>query len=356
MSLILVINPGGGSTRIAVYEDLECIMSRKIPHPPETLGEFQDVFSQREYREECIMEALRGENLELGSLDAIVGRGGALKPLESGTYEVNELLVEDVKNGNVQTEHASNLGALMAYEMASPLGIPAYMVDPVSVDEFIDEARLSGHPRMQRRSLDHPLNAKMVARKAAAELGMIYEKMNVIVAHLGTGISISVHERGRIIDVNCAHDGGPFSTQRTGTLPVTQLMEWCYSGELTRDEMFAQLTSLGGLFAYTGTDDVPKVEEMAKGGDREADLVLRAMAYQIAKEIGGGATALKGKVDAIIYTGGIAYSEYIVNLVRERVDFITSNIFLYPGEHEMDSMAQGALRALRGEEKPKKYK
>jgi len=149
VSLILVINPGGGSTRIAVYEDLECIMSRKIPHPPETLGEFQDVFSQREYREECIMEALRGENLELGSLDAIVGRGGALKPLESGTYEVNELLVEDVKNGNVQTEHASNLGALMAYEMASPLGIPAYMVDPVSVDEFIDEARLSGHPRMQ---------------------------------------------------------------------------------------------------------------------------------------------------------------------------------------------------------------
>lgn len=356
MSRILVINPGGGSTKIAVYDGEECVMSRKISHPPDVLDEFGDTFSQREYREQCIMEALREEKVDLKSLDAVVGRGGALKPLESGTYEVNELLVEDVKNGNVQTDHASNLGALMAYEMAAPLGKPAYMVDPVSVDEFIEEARISGHPRMMRKSLDHPLNAKMVARKAAAELGMKYEDMNVIVAHLGTGISISVHEKGRIIDVNCAHDGGPFSTQRTGTLPVTQLMDWCYSGELTRDEMFAQITSKGGLLAYTGTDDAARVEEMAEAGDREAALVLRAMAYQIAKEIGGSATALKGKVDAIIYTGGVAHSDLIVGLVRERVDFITPNVFLYPGEHEMDSMAQGALRALSGEEKPKQYR
>jgi butyrate kinase len=356
MSLILVINPGGGTTKIAVYDDEKCIMNRKIPHPPEILSRFKDVFSQREYREECIMNALRRENIDLENLDAVVGRGGALKPLESGTYIVNELLVEDVKNGNVQTEHASNLGALMAYEMAGPLGKPAYMVDPVSVDEFIDEARISGHPRMRRLSLDHPLNAKMVARKAASELGKRYEELNFIIAHLGTGISVSVHEKGRIIDVNCAHDGGPFSTQRTGTLPVTQLMDWCYSGGLTRDEMFAQLTSKGGLFAYTGTDDVARVEEMAKGGDEKAALILRAMAYQIAKEMGGGAAALKGRVDAVIYTGGIAHSEYIVRLVRERVDFISPNVFLYPGEHEMDSMAQGALRALRGEEKPKQYR
>lgn len=356
MSLILVINPGGGSTKIAVYDGDSCVMSRKIAHPPETLGGFADTFSQREYREGCIMDVLKEENIDIDGLDAVVGRGGALKPLESGTYEVNELLVEDVRSGNVQTDHASNLGALMAFEMAAPLGKPAFMVDPVSVDEFIEEARLSGHPKMARKSLDHPLNAKMVARKAAAELGTEYEKMNLIVAHLGTGISISVHEHGRIIDVNCAHDGGPFSTQRTGTLPVTQLMDWCYSGELSRDEMFAQITSKGGLFAYTGTDDLARVEEMAKDGDREADLVLRAMAYQIAKEIGGGATALKGKVDSVIYTGGIAHSEYMVGLIRERVDFITPNVFVYPGEHEMASMAQGALRALRGEETPKQYK
>lgn len=356
MSLILVINPGGGSTKIAVYDSDECVMSRKISHPPEVLGEFRDTFSQREYREQCIMDALREEKVDLKSLDAVVGRGGALKPLESGTYEVNERLVRDVENGNVQTDHASNLGALMAFEMAAPLGKPAYMVDPVSVDEFIDEARISGHPRMERKSLDHPLNAKMVARKAARELGTNYEDMNIIVAHLGTGISISVHEKGRIIDVNCAHDGGPFSTQRTGTLPVTQLMDWCYSGEMTRDEMFAQITGKGGLLAYTGTDDAARVEEMAKGGDDKAALILRAMAYQVAKEIGGSATALKGKVDAVIYTGGVAHSDFIVGLIRERVDFISPNVFLYPGEHEMDSMAQGALRALRGEEKPKQYR
>jgi butyrate kinase len=355
MSLILVINPGGGSTKIAVFDGEECIMSRKINHPPEVLNTFSDTFSQREYREKCIMEALKEEQVDLESLDAVVGRGGALKPLESGTYEVNQLLVEDVRKGNVQTDHASNLGALMAFEMANPLGKPSYMVDPVSVDEFIDEARISGHPRMERKSLDHPLNAKMVARKAASELGMKYDRMNVIVAHLGTGISISVHERGRIIDVNCAHDGGPFSTQRTGTLPVTQLMDWCYSGELTRDEMFAQLTSKGGLFAYAGTDDAAALVETAKGGDRKAGLLLRAMAYQIAKEIGGGAAALKGRVDAMIYTGGVAHSEYIVGLIREYVDFITPNVFLYPGEHEMQSMAQGALRVLRGEEEPKQY-
>jgi butyrate kinase len=356
MSLVLVINPGGGSTKIALYEDEKCIMSRKIAHPPETLVEFDDVFSQREYREACIMEVLKDEGVDLAGLDAVVGRGGALKPLESGTYEVNELLVRDVKNGNVQAEHASNLGALMAYEMASPLGKPAYMVDPVSVDEFIEEARISGHPRLKRKSLDHPLNAKMVARKAAARLGMKYEEMNLIVAHLGTGISISAHEKGRIIDVNNAHDGGPFSTQRTGSLPVTQLVDWCYSGELSRDDMLAELTSKGGLFAYLGTDDVVKAEQMAGSGSAEAALILRAMAYQISKTIGGSATALKGVVDALIFTGGIAHSEYMVNLVRERTEFITDNVFVYPGEHEMDSMAQGALRALRGEEKPKRYK
>lgn len=355
MSLILVINPGGGSTKIAVYRDEECILNRSIAHPHEELDRFADVYSQRTYREEAIAEVLEEEGIEVSSLDAAVGRGGALKPLESGTYRINEHLAEDIRTGNVQAEHASNLGALIAYEIAEPMGKPAFMVDPVSVDEFIPEARLSGLPEIPRRSLDHPLNAKMVSRKAAGELGTTYEQMNAIVAHLGTGISVSAHSRGRAIDVNNAHDGGPFSTQRTGSLPVTQIVNLCYSGKYTHDEMFVKLTSQGGLKAYLGTDDMAEAVERAKRGDAEANLVIRAMAYQVAKEIGGCAAALRGKVDALIFTGGIAHSEYFVNLVRDWVEFITPNIFVNPGEHEMESMAAGALRVLRGQDPPKPY-
>jgi butyrate kinase len=230
------------------------------------------------------------------------------------------------------------------------------MVDPVSVDEFIPEARLSGLPEIPRRSLDHPLNAKMVSRKAAKQLRTTYEQMNVIVAHLGTGISVSAHRKGRAIDVNNAHDGGPFSTQRAGSLPVTQLVDLCYSDKYTHDEMFTRLTSQGGLKAYLGTDDMAEAVKRAKGGDADADRVIRAMAYQIAKEIGGCAAALRGKVDALIFTGGIAHSEYFINLVREWVEFVTPNVFVTPGENEMEAMAAGALRALRGEEQPKPYK
>ncbi len=355
MSLIFVINPGGGSTKVALFKDEQCIFRKKISHPPEEISKFKDILSQKQYRKDSIMKVLDEEGIDLTSLDAVVGRGGALKPLASGTYEVNEILARDIEEGNVQTEHASNLGALLAFEIAKPVGKPAFMVDPVSVDEFIPEARLSGLPELVRRSLDHPLNSKMVARKAAGELGKRYEEINVIVAHLGTGISISAHEKGRMIDVNNAHDGGPFSTQRTGSLPVTQLIDLCYSGKYTRDELFAKITRKGGLLAYLGTDDIEQAEKMAKSGDAKANIVLRAMAYQIAKEIGGCATVLKGKVDAIVFTGGISHSHYIVSMVRERVEFITENIFVYPGEHEMESMALGALRVLRGEEKPRQY-
>lgn len=356
MSLVLVVNPGGGSTKIAIFEDGKCILDRSISHPHEELDEFTDVYSQRTYREEAIAKVLREEGVELSSLDAVVGRGGALKPLESGTYRISEHLAEDIRGGNAQTEHASNLGALIAFDIAEAVGKPAFMVDPVSVDEFIPEARLSGLPEIQRRSLDHPLNAKMVSRKAAEQLGTTYPQINVIVAHLGTGISVSAHERGRAIDVNSAHDGGPFSTQRTGSLPVTQLVDLCYSGKYTRDEMFAKLTTQGGLKAYLETDDMAGAVKRARGGDAEAGLVLRAMAYQIAKEIGGCAAALSGKVDAIIFTGGIAHSDYFVDLIRQRIEFITPNIFTNPGEHEMESMAEGALRIIRGEEEPKLYK
>jgi butyrate kinase len=356
MFRVLVINPGGGSTKVAVCEDEDCVLTRSIVHPHDEVARFEDVFAQREYREQAIADALRAEGIDMKTLDAVVGRGGALKPLESGTYRVNEALVDDIKAGRVQAQHASNLGPIIAYDIAESLGKPAFIVDPVSVDEFTPEARISGLPEIERKSLDHPLNSKMVARKAARELGGIYRDMNFIIAHLGTGISISAHERGRAIDVNNAHDGGPFSTQRAGSLPVTQLVDLCYSGKFTRDEMFARLTRSGGLRAYLGTDDMVKAEEMARAGDEKALLVIAAMAYQVAKEIGASAAVLKGHVDAVVFTGGIANSDYLVNLVKERVGFITPNVFVYPGEHEMESLALGALRVLKGEEEPRQYR
>jgi butyrate kinase len=356
MKRMLVINPGGGSTKLAIYEDEECIMSETVAHPHEEIAGFADVLSQLEYREKAIGEFLENRNVDLSSLDAVVGRGGCLKPVESGTYRVSREMVDDIRAGNVQTEHASNLGPLLAFDIAESIGIPAFIVDPVSVDEFIPEARLSGDPELPRKSLDHPLNAKMVARRAAREMKTTYGEINVIVAHLGTGISISPHLRGRMIDVNNAHDGGPFSTQRTGSLPVTQLVDLCYSGRFSRDEMFARVTQKGGLAAYLGTDDLQEAEEMAQGGDERARLVISAMAYQVAKEIGAAAAALKGEVDAIIFTGGMANSSYLVGLVKERVVFISDKVFVYPGEHERESLALGALRVLTGEEEPKQYK
>jgi butyrate kinase len=356
MKRILVINPGAGSTKLAIYEDETCVMSETVTHPHDEIAGLTDVFDQLEYREKAIGAFLESRNVDLETLDAVVGRGGALKPLESGTYIVDQVMVDDIKAGNVQAEHASNLGPLLAFDIARSIGKPAFIVDPVSVDEFIPEARLSGDPELPRKSLDHPLNAKMVARRAAGEMGTVYSNINVIVAHLGTGISVSPHRKGRMIDVNNAHDGGPFSTQRTGSLPVTQLADLCYSGELSSDDMFVRLTQKGGMAAYLGTDSLPEAEKMAERGDERASLVISAMAYQVAKEIGGAAAVLRGEVDAIIFTGGMANSDHLVALIREYVSFIADRIFVYPGEHERESLALGALRVLRGEEKPRRYR
>lgn len=355
MKRILIINPGGGSTKLAIYEDETCVMSETVAHPHDDIAGFTDVFDQLEYREQAIGAFLEDRKVDLTSLDAVVGRGGALKPMKSGTYRVDRAMVDDIRAGNVQAEHASNLGPLLAFDIAQSIGKPAFIVDPVSVDEFIPEARLSGDPDLPRKSLDHPLNAKMVARRAAREMGTSYDKINVIVAHLGTGISVSPHLKGKMIDVNNAHDGGPFSTQRTGGLPVTQLADLCYSGKLTREEMFIRLTQKGGLAAYLGTDSLPAAEDMVAGGDEHAKLVISAMAYQVAKEIGGAAAALNGEVDAVIFTGGMANSDYLVGLIKDRVGFIAEKVFVYPGEHERESLALGALRVLRGEEEPRQY-
>jgi butyrate kinase len=356
MFRVLVINPGGGSTKLAICEDTECVLTRSIAHPHEEVLRFECVFAQREYREKAIEDFLNAEGVDLRTLDAVVGRGGALKPLESGTYRVNETLIEDIRAGRVQAQHPSNLGPIIAYDIAESIGKPAFIVDPVSVDEFTPEARIAGLPEMERKSLDHPLNSKMCARHAAAELGGKYREMSFIVAHMGTGISVSAHRKGRAIDVNNAQDGGPFSNQRAGGLPTTLLMELCYSGKFTRDEMYGRLTRSGGMMAYLGTDDMAKAVEMARGGDEKAQLIISAMAYQIAKEIGANAAVLKGEVDAIILTGGMAHSDYLVDLVKERVGFITPNTFVYPGEHEIEALAEGAIRVLKGEEEPREYR
>lgn len=352
---ILVINPGGGSTKIAYYEGRKEVKKATIPHSPQELEKFPDLLSQLSYKKKKIEDKLLEWELKLEKLDCVVGRGGLFHPLESGTYLVNQKMLDDIKNGMVQGDHPSNLGALLAYEFAAPYNKPAFVVDPVSVDEFIPESRLSGLPEIERKSLSHILNMKMVAKKSAESMGKKYEDVNLIVAHLGTGISIGAYRKGRQIDVNNANDEGPFSPQRTGGLPVTQLVELCYSGKYSKKELLAKLVKRGGLLAYLGTDKIQEVEEKIKKKNSYAELVYNAMVIQIAKEIGAMAAVLSGKVDAIVITGGMAYSSNLVEKIKEKVKFITENIYVYPGENEMEALALGALRVLEKKEEPKVY-
>jgi len=283
-----------------------------------------------------------------------VGRGGLLRPIASGTYRINEKMLEDLRSG-AMGEHASNLGGLLAYGIAGNLSIPSYIVDPVVTDEMKPVARISGMPEIPRISILHALNQKAIARKAALDLGKKYEKLNFIVAHLGGGISVGVHYKGKVIDVNNALNGeGPFTPERSGGVPVGSLVELCFSGKFSKDEMMKKVKSKGGLVAYLNTNDVREVLKMINQGDKKAKLIFEAMAYQVAKEIGAGATVLKGQIDAIILTGGIAYNNDFVNMVRDRVSFL-SLVMVYPGEEEMLSLCEGALRVLKGEEVEKLY-
>ncbi|WP_347877413.1 butyrate kinase [Caloranaerobacter azorensis] len=301
-----------------------------------------------------ILETLNEKGINLTKLSAVVGRGGLLKPIAGGTYKVNERMLEDLKVG-VLGEHASNLGGILAHEIASQLNIPAFIVDPVVVDEMEDVARISGMPELERKSIFHALNQKAVARRAAKELGKAYNEVNLIVAHLGGGISVGAHKNGRVIDVNNALDGeGPFSPERTGGLPVGDLVKLCFSGKYTLAEMKKKIKGNGGLVAYLGTNDAREVVKMIENGDKKAELVYKAMAYQVAKEIGSLAAVLEGKVDGIILTGGIAYDKRFTKWIIDRVSFI-SKVFVYPGEDEMIALAEGGLRVLRGEEEAKVY-
>ncbi len=355
MYRILVINPGSTSTKLAIFEDEKEVLRETIRHSTQELRPYKKITDQYEFRKKVILDFVERAGYSIKSFSAIVGRGGLVRPIPSGTYEVDELMLSELKEGKYG-EHASNLGALIANELAKDAGVKAYIVDPVVVDEMIEKARISGHPDFQRKSIFHALNQKAMARKVAQELGKDYEEINVIVAHMGGGISIGAHRRGKVVDVNNALDGdGPFTPERSGTLPMTQLIDLCYSGKYTLDEIKKKIKGQGGLVAYLGTNDATQVQVRIKKGDMQAELVYKAMALQIAKWIGKMAIALEEGVDAIVLTGGLAYDEkFLVNWIRQHVSFIAP-VYVYPGGDEERALAIGVLRVLRGQEKAKKY-
>lgn len=350
---ILAINPGSTSTKVAVFEGTKNIKQRNLTHQKTEILKFERVADQYEFRKNAIMNWLEEEGIKHEELLAVVGRGGLLRPMPSGTYAITEPMIEDLKIG-VQGEHASNLGGIIARAIAESEGIPSFIVDPVAVDEFEDIARISGLPELPRKSLVHILNIKAVSRRVAESLGKGLEDLNFIVAHLGGGISISPMEKGKIIDVNNANDGGPFSPERTGTVPAGELVRLAYSGKYTYKELKDRITMHGGLVAYLGTNDAREVEKMIASGDKRAELVFDAMAYQIGKEIGSCAAVLCGRVDRIIITGGLAYSKMLTDRITEMVEFIAP-VEIVPGEDEMQSLAEGAFRVLNNQEKARIY-
>lgn len=352
---ILAINPGSTSTKIAIYDNEKEVFETTLRHSNEEIEQFEKISDQYDFRKDVILNVLNENEINLTKLSAVVGRGGLLKPIKGGTYAVNEPMLEDLKVG-VLGEHASNLGGMIANEIALQLNIPAFIVDPVVVDEMNDIARISGMPEIQRASIFHALNQKAVARRYAKENSKRYEDLNLIVAHMGGGVSVGAHEKGRVVDVNNALDGeGPFSPERSGGLPVGDLAKMCYSGKYTHADIKKKIKGKGGIVAYLGTNDGRDVVKMIESGDENAKLIFEAMAYQIAKEIGSCAAVLKGKVDAVILTGGLAYGEMLTKWIKERVAFI-SEVIIYPGEDEMSALALGGLRVLRGEETAQDYK
>ena len=358
---LLVINPGSTSTKVAVYQDEQPLFFKTLCHSSQDIGAFAHILDQYQFRLDAILNLLRERSVLLDSLDAVVARGGLLRPIPSGTYRVNDLMVSDLRDRDKEREHASSLGGLLAFDLAEQVGLPAMIVDPVCVDELDDLARVSGLPEIERRSLSHALNLKAVARRAALDLGRPYPELNLVIAHLGGGISITAHRQGRMVDVNQALDGtGPFAPERSGGLPVGDVVRMCYAEapyqdvDLSYDQMFRKLAGKGGLVAHLGTNNAVEVENRILAGDENARLVYEAMAYQIAKEMGAMATVLKGCVDAIVITGGVAHSGMLLDWIGERVGWIAP-LLVYPGEDEMLALAQGALRVLRGEEQAREY-
>jgi len=350
---ILAVNPGATSTKYAVFDDEKAVLKKIVEHQGDALEAFNRVFDQCSYRLDLITAGLKEAGISLNTLDAVVGRGGLLKPMPGGTYAVNDRMLDDLEKAE-RGEHASNLGAAMAFRLAKPLGIPAFIVDPVSVDELQPVARITGFPDLERVSMAHALNMKAVARKVAAELGKKYQDINVVVAHLGTGISLSAQSGGKMIDVVDGKEEGSFGPDRCGGLPASQLVKLCYSGKYTYDELKRKLFGSGGIYAYLGTKDARDVEKLAAEGNEKAELLLQALAYQVAKDIAALAAVLSGNVERVILTGGIAYSKRIVADITNRVKFIAP-VAVIPGEEELESLAAGAGRVLTGEEQARLY-
>ncbi len=351
---LLVINPGSTSTKIGVYEDEKLVFEETLRHDVEELSEFDKMIDQLQFRKDIIVKALEKNKTEIESMDAVVGRGGLLSPIEGGTYEVNDKMLEDLRAAK-RGEHASNLGAILAFEIAQQAKARAFIVDPVVVDELQDVARISGLKEIERISILHALNQKAVARRYAREQNIKYTDLNLIVAHLGGGISVGAHKKGRVVDVGNALDGeGAFSPERSGGLPVGDLIKLCFSGKYTLDEIKKMIVGNGGLVSYLGTNDAREVVKKIEDGDEYSELIFKAMAYQVSKDIGACAAVLKGDVDQVIITGGIAYDDMFTGWIKDMVSYI-SGVTVYPGEDELQALAEGGLRVLNNEESPKVY-
>ncbi|MDD6328738.1 MAG: butyrate kinase [Lachnospiraceae bacterium] len=350
----LIINPGSTSTKIGVFEDETLLFEETLRHATEEIAQFDSIVAQKDFRKKVITDLLEEKNFDINSLDVVVGRGGLLKPIPGGTYAVTDELVKDLVEAK-RGEHASNLGGIIAKEIGDAIGVPSYIVDPVVVDELDDIARLSGHPELPRTSIFHALNQKAVAKRYAKEKGVPYESLNLIVVHMGGGVSVGAHRDGKVVDVfNALNGDGAFSPERAGGVPNGELIRLCYSGKYTEKEMVKQLVGKAGFNAYMGTNDARDVEALIGQGDEKAKLIYDAFLYQVSKDIGAQATVLEGKVDQIIFTGGIAYSKYAVEELKKRVSFI-AGITVYAGEDELLALAQGALRVLNKEEDAKVY-
>ena len=353
--LILAINPGSTSTKIALFDNDTLRFEATIRHSTEELEQFDTIAAQHDFRKSVIVSQLAENSVDLGALDAVVGRGGLIHPVSGGTYAVNDLMLADLKQG-VLGEHASNLGGLIAHEIASQSGCVSFIVDPVVVDELDPVARYAGIPEIERSSIFHALNQKAVARRAAIARGGSYADYCFIVVHMGGGITVGVHRNGRVIDVNDGLNGeGPFSPERSGGLPALKLAKLCFGNETNLPQITRRVKGGGGLVAYLGTNDAREVNRRIDSGDTDAEAVYRAMAYQVAKEIGAMAVVVAGRIDAIVLTGGLAHDRRFCGWIEERVKFLAP-VELYPGENEMIALAEGALRVLQGHETARQYR
>ena len=349
----LIINPGSTSTKIGVFEDETLLFEESLRHSAEEIAQYASIVDQKDFRKQIILDLFAEKNFDMKSLNVVVGRGGMLKPIPGGTYEVTDALLADLKKG-VQGQHASNLGGILAKEIADTIGVPAYIVDPVVVDELAPVARISGVPELPRVSIFHALNQKAVAKRYAKEIGKPYNELRLIVVHMGGGVSVGAHEGGKIVDVFNALDGdGAFSPERAGAVPSGALIKMCFSGKYTEKEVYSKIVGKGGINAYLGTTDFREVRKMAET-DEKAAAVIEAFLYQVSKDIGAMSTVLKGKVDQIIVTGGIAYNDVVIEGLKERAGFIAP-FTVYPGEDELLALTQGALRVMNGEEKAMEY-